>query len=597
MGSAQGTCCCNGYDKAEETDLSGAGASQKCRPQDLRPESGRDAVLGCSSIGTVLRARNQRSQVVHALRQISKRMLDGQLCRDEVEQLRRLDHTHICKLHETWEDPMSLYMILDLCNGGNLTDLGATQEQLSEAVIAVLVEQMVSAVSHMHDQGMVHSDLRPENWLFQEPIGPTSTPRDLHLKMIDFGLASKHSKKGARHRLTDQPAAVYVAPGSPLSKAPGSPKVSGCSSQGSPSPGSLISDASSGSSRCGGLEVEPALRRLFCKAPEQICKVLEPRISGGSLQADSPAKGEMFRLALPLEKADCWALGVITYFMLSGQSPFPMVGQTPENDSGFRNARFVFMPTNLWRPISSEAKNFVALCLHKDPNLRPSATRLLRMPWMQRARGEVRHSEAIEMLGEGSRLPTSATILLSLERMRRLQLVERAATIATAFRLPADELPALRKALEQRDTSKLGFIPVQELLHILANQFDVNCTDLAILVQESSCNDSCNIPYSSFVSDVLEFQQNTQDSVVWEVFSRLGGGNPDTPLPKEMLVKALDGGGEYSQCLVDHFPQLPLQHICKELEKDAKGRLCYDEFRQVLQEAKRPKLNGTAAQR
>lgn len=570
MGGANSACCWTskvedlGVQEGHILSLGGSGLTN--RPQDLKPESGRDAVLGCSSIGTVLRARNQRSKVVHALRQISKRMLDGGLCKEEVEALTRLDHPHICKLHDAWEDPMSLYMILDLCNGGNLTDLGSTQEQLSESVIAVLVEQMVSAVNHMHERGVVHSDLRPENWLFKETIGPTSALQDMDLKMIDFGLASKHSKQGSRSRMYD--AAVLPAASSTIAN----PKVRGeCSSP--------ISDASSNSSRIGGLDFEPTLAHLFCKAPEQVCK---PEQASSSEGQEKSERG-------PLEKADCWALGVITYFLLSGVPPFPLFC-LPENDSGFRNARFVFMPTNLWRHVSSEAKNFIALCLHKDPGARPPAARLLKMPWMQQARGEVRVPGA-ELLTEGVRLPTSQAVLLALERMRRLQLVQRDAVIATAFRLPADELPALRKAFEQRDVSKLGFLPAQEFLHVLVNQFDVNCTDLAILVQESSLSDSCNIPYSIFVHDVQEFQQNTQDSIVWEVFSRLGGGNPNAQLPKKMLMKALDGG-EYQRSIADYFPQLRVQQVCKELEKDAEGRLGVEEFRQVLQEARGPNLKS-----
>lgn len=337
--------------------------------------------------------------------------------------------------------------------------------------------------------------------------------------------------------------------------------------------------------------MESTLRRLFCKAPEQIKKLPVPEpgtaLKEEAASADAAAKVE----TKTLEKADCWALGVITYFMLSGQTPFPMMSQTPENDASFLNARFVLMPTHLWRPVSSEAKNFIALCLHKDPKVRPTAARLLKMPWMQRAREKVGSIESVvQEEGVNSvRLPTSQTVLLALERMRRLQLVERAATIATAFRLPADDLAQLRKALEQRDVSKLGIIPVQELLHVLVNQFDVNCTDLAILVQESSLNDSCNIVYSSFVTNVKEFQQNTQDSVVWEVFSRLGGGSPNAQLPKKMLLKALDGG-EYQKSIAAHFPQLPLQTVCKELEKDSKGRLGFEEFCQVLQEAKCPSV-------
>jgi calcium-dependent protein kinase len=69
--------------------------------------------------------------------------------------------------------------------GGDLFDRLDEQEDYhyTEAQCAKLVKQMVSAVRYLHSKGIVHRDLKLENFLF------SSTSADSELKMIDFGLS------------------------------------------------------------------------------------------------------------------------------------------------------------------------------------------------------------------------------------------------------------------------------------------------------------------------------------------------------------------------------------------------------------------------
>eukprot|EP00913_Durusdinium_trenchii_P024166 g22690.t1 len=85
---------------------------------------------------------------------------------------------------------------------------------------------------------------------------------------------------------------------------------------------------------------------------------------------------------------DIWAIGVLSHFLLLGTSPFePSKGVTnPADNLAFRNARYVFMPAEVWRHISNDAKSFIALCLEREPESRPTAKMLLSMPWMRMAR-------------------------------------------------------------------------------------------------------------------------------------------------------------------------------------------------------------------
>ena len=50
----------------------------------------------------------------------------------EIEILRNLDHPHIIKLYETFEDTRNIYLVLEICTGGELLDKIINDEYFSE---------------------------------------------------------------------------------------------------------------------------------------------------------------------------------------------------------------------------------------------------------------------------------------------------------------------------------------------------------------------------------------------------------------------------------------------------------------------------------
>jgi len=77
---------------------------------------------------------------------------------------------------------------------------------------------------------------------------------------------------------------------------------------------------------------------------------------------------------------DIWSMGVITYTLLCGYSPF-----RSENLADLieecKNGRVVFHE-RYWKEVSKEAKEFITLLLQPDPNKRPSAESALKHPWL-----------------------------------------------------------------------------------------------------------------------------------------------------------------------------------------------------------------------
>lgn len=126
--------------------------------------------------------------------------------RREVKILKALSgHKHTIKFHDACEDAQNVYIVMELCEGGELLDRilsrgGRYPEEDAKRIIV----QILSVVAFCHLQGVVHRDLKPENFLF------TTRDEDAPMKIIDFGLSDFIRPD---QRLNDiVGSAYYVAP-------------------------------------------------------------------------------------------------------------------------------------------------------------------------------------------------------------------------------------------------------------------------------------------------------------------------------------------------------------------------------------------------
>ncbi|GAB2221663.1 hypothetical protein Drorol1_Dr00012848 [Drosera rotundifolia] len=126
--------------------------------------------------------------------------------RREVKILRALTgQKNIVQFYDAYEDDDNVYIVMELCKGGELLDRILTRGgKYSEDDAKAVIVQILSAVSFCHLQGVVHRDLKPENFLF------TSKDDTSPLKAIDFGLSDFVKPD---ERLNDiVGSAYYVAP-------------------------------------------------------------------------------------------------------------------------------------------------------------------------------------------------------------------------------------------------------------------------------------------------------------------------------------------------------------------------------------------------
>ncbi|RCV10431.1 hypothetical protein SEVIR_2G117500v4 [Setaria viridis] len=125
----------------------------------------------------------------------------------EVKILKALQgHENVVHFYNAFEDDNYVYIVMELCEGGELLDriLAKKDSRYSEKDAAVIVRQMLKVAAECHLHGLVHRDMKPENFLFK------STKEDSPLKATDFGL-SDFIRPGKQFR-DIVGSAYYVAP-------------------------------------------------------------------------------------------------------------------------------------------------------------------------------------------------------------------------------------------------------------------------------------------------------------------------------------------------------------------------------------------------
>ncbi|XP_041440924.1 calcium/calmodulin dependent protein kinase (CaM kinase) II beta L homeolog isoform X11 [Xenopus laevis] len=108
---------------------------------------------------------------------------DHQKLEREARICRLLKHPNIVRLHDSISEEGFHYLIFDLVTGGELFEDIVAREYYSEADASHCIQQILEAVLHCHQMGVVHRDLKPENLLL------ASKCKGAAVKLADFGLA------------------------------------------------------------------------------------------------------------------------------------------------------------------------------------------------------------------------------------------------------------------------------------------------------------------------------------------------------------------------------------------------------------------------
>ena len=128
-------------------------------------------VLGDGISGVVVRGVNKASGIAFAVKTLYKRNIKSQEyahVKDEIRIMQELDHPNILRLHEYFEDNNFIFLVSELCTGGELLSRLYKQKECiyNERSACQFMYSMVSAIRYCHGKKIVHRDLKLENFLF-----------------------------------------------------------------------------------------------------------------------------------------------------------------------------------------------------------------------------------------------------------------------------------------------------------------------------------------------------------------------------------------------------------------------------------------------
>ncbi|XP_048341154.1 ribosomal protein S6 kinase alpha-5 isoform X2 [Sphaerodactylus townsendi] len=138
--------------------------------------------LGEGSFSICRKCLHKKTNQEYAVKIISKRL--EAIIQREITALKLCEgHPNVVKLHEIYHDQLHTFLVMELLKGGELLERIRKKTLFSETEASYIMRRLVSAVSHMHDVGVVHRDLKPENLLFSDESDNSE------IKIIDFGFA------------------------------------------------------------------------------------------------------------------------------------------------------------------------------------------------------------------------------------------------------------------------------------------------------------------------------------------------------------------------------------------------------------------------
>ena len=125
---------------------------------------------------------------------------------NEISIMKSISHKNVIKLEEIHESKNSIYLVLELLQGGELFDQIKNNNKNTKEGICQTMKGILNALNHLEKKGIMHRDLKPENIILKDK----GDLEDVEVKIVDFGLAAYCEEEEYLFKKCGTPG--YVAP-------------------------------------------------------------------------------------------------------------------------------------------------------------------------------------------------------------------------------------------------------------------------------------------------------------------------------------------------------------------------------------------------
>lgn len=177
----------------------------ECQKTDFCTEGPK--ALGKGGFGEVWKVIHKKTNNIYVIKVIDKKnIIEQKLVEQmnrEIEIMYKVDHPHIVKLVNHFEDDSKFYLILHYASKGQLYSLLKKQGKFDEKTTAQFIRETIEAVKYLHsfDPPIIHRDIKPENLLLDE---------NLRIKLADFGWSNFKDNEETRNTYCGTP--EYLSP-------------------------------------------------------------------------------------------------------------------------------------------------------------------------------------------------------------------------------------------------------------------------------------------------------------------------------------------------------------------------------------------------